>query len=722
MSRFDYFRNGVKEPQGAELCTPALFNEMLDNAKTEQIREGLAVLKNRLNEGKILLTEYENRAKALKMQLPCITPNASFSDGYRHKESAIPSDKLFVDVDHIPFPIRPWYEGVVAGREAELDVVFSALSIREEGLHFIKRRNPKLSREADAMSFCAVLGIADYLDKGTFNIDRCMYASTRSQVLYFDENELFSEEDYQEEELEDKRISVSSSSTVSENNSNSGFYGEIVKRWWEKNGGEPMSNVPNERHNRLVSLAAQLRNVIPDYGLDEGEYEQIIDWAASLPEGEISNEMKDIIREIKSEQVVDNQSNKPVYESLLTELIDHMPVGFRESLYGQPRYLWLPIISALGPVFGTFADQVSFLYDNGRPQYLMLMTLIIGHPGSGKGAVWEVANRFIEILFDEGSQAREADLEWRNSDDSVRPVQPRQLIGSNCTGAAMINLHNCSQGHTLLQADEELDAAKKYQEWCQNDDIYRKSFDRGMASVERSTKEAVSGMVRAQVNWLFCCTPNQPARLFDFGNSENGLFQRVLPAVLPDRRMEPWEKKKRFTPEECQMISQGTQEAIRRLRACQGYFLFDKLIDACENWPEKKRQELIKGNDTIMGLIARPTQILMRYAMLWWILSGEEEPSEDAIKFGIMMAEYMIAGQVALLQANIAKQAKTPLPQLNSNPHNLYDQLPQEFGMDELNALSPGTKTESVSRRLRRWVQERWIKPLGNQRWCKVIA
>ena len=170
------------------------------------------------------------------------------------------------------------------------------------------------------------------------------------------------------------------------------------------------------------------------------------------------------------------------------------------------------------------------------------------------------------------------------------------------------------------------------------------------------------------------------------------------------------------------MISQGTQEAIRRLRACQGYFLFDKLIDACENWAEKKRQELIKGNDTIMGLIARPTQILMRYAMLWWILSGEEEPSEDAIKFGIMMAEYMIAGQVALLQANIAKQAKTPLPQLNSNPHNLYDQLPQEFGMDELNALSPGTKTESVSRRLRRWVQERWIKPLGNQRWCKVIA
>ena len=709
MAKFSLTKN-ILQTHGLSICTPAQFNQMLDCAKTKEIREALVSLKNESVNAQITEAEYETKKDELKKQLPAITPNAWFRGGHRCAETAVPSGLLLIDIDHMPFSARGWYNTTVSGNEAEEGIVFAAESIRsteaEGGLHIIKRRNPKLTRKADALDWCKQHGVADYYDQHTHDIARCMYASTRDLVIYYDEEDMFKEEDYQEEAGQQDVLT------------------QVVDKYWE-NHEEPQDGVAGNRHNELVKLAANLADVLRTngtYGLEEKEVQQIALWAAKNA-GEPSKKMKEILKELESER--QPAGEVPIYTSLMQELKPQLPVGFREAIYGQPEYLHLPILAALGPVFGAFADNVSFQYDNGRPQYLMLMTLVIGHPGSGKGSVANIIQRYTVILYDEEQAARAAESRWRMTSNPTtpRPQCLRQLIGSNVTGAAMINLHNNNQGHTLLQVDEELDASRKFKEWSQNDDIYRKSFDRGIASVERSSKESISGMVKAQVNWMFCCTPNQPAELFDLGNSENGLFQRVLPAILPDRTLEPWKKQKRFTAEERKMIENGTKRAVTILRNSKGYYEFDNLIDACEEWAESKRQLLIKGNDKLKGLIQRPTQILMRYAMLWWLLSGENEPDEQAIKFGTMMAEYMLAGQIALLDANIAKQTKVALPKLGktSTTQNVYDQLPQHFTLADYQTISPATSKESQKRNIRRWKSYGWITETSNT-YTKVTA
>lgn len=714
------YADKIFNSNGLSICTPEKFNEMLDSSKTEEVRLNLAALRECLSAGEITQQEYDNKKSEEKKKLPVVSPNAWFKDGHRCIESARPSGLVFVDCDHLPLDVRAYYDSMVSGREVELGILFAALSISEGGLHFILRRPQGYSIKRAAMEFAEKTGLSEYLDKGCFNADRCMYMSTRNQVLYYDEEQLFA--DYEYEETEDVDMDVRPIFLEEERG---GFYNRIISKYWDRHDGEPQEG---ERHDKVLRLAVQLAAVVNNYGtngLPNKEVDDICKWAAEkCTDDGMSKEMCTIIREIAQEDHVAaaKKEGMPLYEQLLEELEPNLPVGFREAIYGQPKNLHLPIIAALGPVFGALADGVSFMYDNGRPQYLMLMTLVIGHSGSGKGSVTSVLERWTNPIFEAETKVRIGEQQWRNSsEDKPRPTLPRKFIGSNVTGAAMINLHNNSGGHTLLQVDEELDAQQKFSIWCQNDDIYRKSFDRGMCSVERAGKESISGMVRAQVNWVFSCTPNQPVRLFDMGNSENGLFQRVLPAILPDRRFEPWEKQKRFSMEDRKMIAEGVEKSTMILTHSTGYYEFENLMDACENWAEEKRQEMIKGNEQLVGLIARPTQILMRYAMLWWLLSGENEPDENSIKFGRMMAEYMVAGQMALLNANIAKKEQTALPVLGYAKNNVFDKLPQHFATDDVQKASPSTtKPESVKRSIRRWKNEGWIVESPTGGWDKV--
>ena len=60
--------------------------------------------------GEVCNDDYEEMKKKLKSQLPILTPHATFRNGRRKNDEAIPSGLSIYDIDHIPNPRGYWEE------------------------------------------------------------------------------------------------------------------------------------------------------------------------------------------------------------------------------------------------------------------------------------------------------------------------------------------------------------------------------------------------------------------------------------------------------------------------------------------------------------------------------------------------------------------------------------------------------------------------------------
>ena len=124
--------------------------------------------------------------------LPVVCFHASFSDGYRHNQSAVPSGLSIYDVDHLTYDPRAYYMNKVAGRESELGISFAHVSPSGEGIRLVFEM-PKGMSLAEAQGWMAKQLDDDTYDGSVKDMARCSFVVCRDYVLYYDEEELFKE-------------------------------------------------------------------------------------------------------------------------------------------------------------------------------------------------------------------------------------------------------------------------------------------------------------------------------------------------------------------------------------------------------------------------------------------------------------------------------------------------------------------------------------------------
>ena len=79
----------------------------------EQVARTCAEIEDALEKcrrGELTKEEYETLKAELKKQLPIITFHATFKNGRRKNEDAVPSGMSIYDLDHIPNPRAKWAE------------------------------------------------------------------------------------------------------------------------------------------------------------------------------------------------------------------------------------------------------------------------------------------------------------------------------------------------------------------------------------------------------------------------------------------------------------------------------------------------------------------------------------------------------------------------------------------------------------------------------------
>ena len=182
-------------------CTPELLDKALDSpivAKTcAEIEDAL----EKCRRGELTKDEYETLKGELKKRLPIATFHATFRNGRRKNNEAVPSGLSIYDIDHIPDPRTKWAE--IAPRKEELGIVLAHVTPSSEGLRLVFRRpfkRPPLAPNgggetqsggmmslAESQEWMAsMLGDRVY-DTCVKDFARCSFLVPREYVLYLSE-------------------------------------------------------------------------------------------------------------------------------------------------------------------------------------------------------------------------------------------------------------------------------------------------------------------------------------------------------------------------------------------------------------------------------------------------------------------------------------------------------------------------------------------------------
>ena len=85
-------------------CTPDLLNQALDSALVARTCAEIEDALEKFRRGELSQDEYETIKAQLKKKLPIITFHATFKNGRRKNDEAIPSGLSIYDLDHSPLP------------------------------------------------------------------------------------------------------------------------------------------------------------------------------------------------------------------------------------------------------------------------------------------------------------------------------------------------------------------------------------------------------------------------------------------------------------------------------------------------------------------------------------------------------------------------------------------------------------------------------------------
>ena len=258
-------------------CTREQLHASLDSPHVAEACQAIAEALHKHQQGEMPKEEFEALKASLKKQLPIITPHATFKNGRRKNDEAIPSGLAMYDLDHIADPRARWAQ--IEPRKEELGIVMAHITPSTVGLRLIFMMQQGHSLAQAQAWMASQLGDTEY-DSCVKDYARCSFLVPRAYILYMNEEGLFNEElRMKNEELRTNEELIMNEELPSEDEKNSSFfiphsslnsfpeefeeipYSILVQTLEEQMGGAPEHG---SRNNFIFSMACHLRYVTND--------------------------------------------------------------------------------------------------------------------------------------------------------------------------------------------------------------------------------------------------------------------------------------------------------------------------------------------------------------------------------------------------------------------------------------------------------------------------
>ena len=686
----------------------------------------------------------ENGDEQLKHRLPVWTPHcAEFKGNHRAAADALkPLNRLMLDFD------EKGHTEEIAARLQEkspLEVLLIEDSVRK-GTHVLVELPDGMTAEEAQKLMAEATGFTP--DAAVKDVSRCIYMVTEKHTKYV------SERLFEMPKVKEALFACQAQAGKKKNSEPKPLnpqlkfrnipYCEIVKEWWNRNGGEPAEG---ERNVKLHKLAVNLRSIcdnkkevlmqiMPRFGLTDAELQSIVDSACKETPKGISKMMQSIIdgeewrtkNEESDTEVVVNETDVKVNTRSL-------PIGLKESLVGVPVSMRMPVLCAVLPLAAAYADGVEVRYCDGEMQKLGMMSIIYGEQASGKSVCKHAVNIWKRQFDEEDAIARKREDEWKERKKSRKanekaPEDPKALIRVvpvTVSCSTLLRRLKNACGHTLYSFGEELDTLRKTNgagSWSSKYDIYRLAFDPldSEWGQDYNSDQAESGVVKVAYNWTVLGTNGAVRKCFKGDNIENGLSSRILLAEMPDTAFAQMPRYGHRTAEDEAKI----QKAVTKLRSFSGFLDTPRLRKAIDGWVEQKRVEAAKDIDHVKDTYRRRAAVIgFRSGVIHYLLSGQEKETSASIEFALMMAEYCLNQQIKVFGKILQSQyveASEECQRYGVN-NSIFDQLPPTFTANDLAALKPSSvPRNSIIKILSRWNRDGWIEKVDTKCWTKIVT
>jgi len=732
----------IMTPAQMQPCTPELLNAALDSQQVANACREIAQHLKEVEEGTLTREAFESLKAQLKADnLPIVCFHATFTDGYRHNQSAVPSGLSIYDVDHLDYDPRAYYMNKVAGREAALGISFAHVSPSGEGIRLVFEMPQGMSL-AEAQQWMAdQLGDETY-DGKVKDLARCSFVVPRDYVLYYDEEELFKEREVAVPQ-NGAMVRVSQNATASvtigtkdsafsapilpaetdyEDNFNGIQYPQIVRAMEELLGGVPAQGA---RNNFIFSMACHLRyvcnddpqwiaQVLPRYGEEEQKFVSTVRSACNRPQTKTMPELVSrVLERARQQQQVDEaiQANG-AFAAQPPKMPQRLPSFLRLITKNVPDHLKPAVAMGVFPALGAHCVGVKFRYNDNSLVEPTYMNVLVAEMSSGKSCVNEPINAIMADIKARDAKNRKLMQEYKEEydtcpSDQQKPERPKglavQWVKSDMTPAAFVQLMADAGGKFLYSRLDEIGLLNQLKTNGRGNnvtEILRLAYDCGEYGQERVGTKSVSECVEIRWNWNASTTPGKCRKFFADSMLDGTLSRITFCTIYSDDDRMPvyglYDEKFQKQVQEYVALLNDANGLIKCKKANQ---LAAKMIE------ENSQYSALADDDTYRELSYRATLSAFKRGMQLYILNGQKwtREIEDFVRWSYhydMWCKMWIFGEKMRRAMDLDKAVMVP------GRRNLMEFLQDTFTLDDLNTVrrAQGMKGDG-SALLRKWVQ-----------------
>ena len=728
-------------------CTPDLLNAALDSVQVAKVCAELEDALEKCRRGEIAKEDYETLKGALKKKLPILTFHATFKNGRRKNEDALPSGLSIYDLDHIANPRGRWLE--IEPRKEELGIVLAHITPSTEGLRLVFVM-PQGMNLADAQAWMARQLGDDKYDACVKDYARCSFAVPREYVLFVDEAKMFSNVILSEGRAEAKNLNSSTDTSTSgiqtlrdaqsdTEMKNSSFpstyeeipYESIVEVLEEQMGGQPEHG---SRNNFIFSMACHLRyvcnddanwiaQILPTYGEAKDK------WMATIRSACARNQTKQMPRIMKRTLAICRERN----EELIThnsELITPPPMPTRlppliKLLISKTPKIYQPAVAhAVFPALGAHLWKTYFRYIDNVLHEATFMNTLMGETGAGKNCISEPINYIMADIRARDKENLLREKEWKkemaskgaNKDKRQRPEGlVIQEIDPDMTNAAFVQRLADAEERFLYARMNEIDQFDNLQTSARSKaqfQIMCLAFDPGNTYGQtRVGTSSVSERVCIRFNWNASTTIRKGQAYFR-NVLTDGPISRINFCTIGRQEigaeMPVYGTYEASFAEELRPYIDCLNKARGIIGCKQATALAKKLREECAEFARLSQSRVYEN------LSFRANVIAFLKAMVLYVAHGEkwDKTMEDFVRWSL---RYDLWCKMRFFGEAIEALEEKGTEHYVKGPQNLLDLLPEIFTREDANLMRQrmGIRSDSLCQMLTNWKRRGYIETYG---------
>ena len=740
------------------VCTPELLNEALDSPQVARTCAEIEDALEKCRRGELTKDEFETMKGKLKKRLPILTLHATFANGRRKNDDAVPSGLSMYDLDHIPNPREKWAE--IESRKEELGILLAHITPSTEGLRlaFVMPQGMSL---AEAQAWMASQLGDDKYDACVKDYARSSFVVPREYVLFMDEERLFSThsviqseaknlEDTKEAENVDASEILRRSAPLNDKNEkvndNGGVvnqtypqtyedipYESIVEVLEEQMGGEPEHG---SRNNFIFSMACHLRHVcnddatwiaqiLPTYGEAKEK------WLGSIKSACARNQTQTMPRILKRTLAIckermegeliaegSEQNTPPPMPNRLPPLI--------KLLVSKTPKIYRPAVAhAVFPALATHLWKTTFRYIDNVDHEATLMNVLMAGTGAGKNCISEPINRIMKDIRQRDAENLHREKEWKkemqtkgaNKDKRQRPEGlVIQEIDPDMTNAAFVQrLADAEERflYTKMNEIDQFDALKTSARSKAHFQIMCLAFDPGnVYGQTRIGTGSVSERVCIRFNWN-ASTTIQKGQSYFRNVLTDGPVSRINFCTIPEQPigsdMPIYGNYDAAFDEELKPYIERLNMARGRVECRSAKILANKLREENAEFARLSQSRVFEN------LSFRANVIAFLKACILYVAHGKkwDKTMEDfvrwSLQYDLWCKMHFFGEAIENLEAGISMAPK-------KGPMNLLDLLPDVFSREEAGQMRQrqGIKRGSLKAMLGNWKSRGYIVEFGD--------